>query len=95
MTEEQEYAKAFADMSVEPLELDEAQPPKRRRAKGGGRKPLPEGNRKIERHLMIEPHILAQVDAYASEHDKSRSASVNELLQVALQMETGQAPGKE
>lgn len=94
MTEEQLYAKAFADMSAEPLELDEAQPPKRRRAKGGGRKPLPAGDRKIERHLMIEPTILAAVDAYASEHEKSRSASVNELLATALQI-TGHAPGKE
>lgn len=94
MTEEQLYAKAFADMSVEPLELDEAQPPRRRRAKGGGRKPLPAGDRKLERHLMIEPHILAAVDAYASEHEKSRSASVNELLATALQI-TGHAPGKE
>ena len=28
MTEYEEYAKAFADMSAEPLELDEAQPEK-------------------------------------------------------------------
>ena len=91
----QEYAKALADMGASPLEFGEAQPPKRRRAAGGGRKPLPAGDRKVERDLMIEPHILAAVDANASEHDKSRSASVNELLQVALQMETGQAPGKE
>ena len=94
MTIAQEYAKAFADMAAEPLELDETQPPKRRRAKGGGRKPLPAGDRKVERHLMIEPFILAAVDAYASEHEKSRSASVNELLATALQI-TGQAPGKE
>ena len=94
MTEEQLYDAAFRQMSAEPLEFGEAQPPKRRRAPGGGRKPLPEGNRKVERHLMIEPHILAAVDAYASEHDKSRSASVNELLAEALQI-TGHAPGRE
>lgn len=93
MTETQEYAKALADMGAEPLEFGEAQPPKRRRAPGGGRKPLPADERKLERHLMIEPHILAAVDAYASEHDKSRSASVNELLAKALQI-TGHAPGK-
>lgn len=94
MTQKDEYAKALADMGAEPLELDEAQPPKRRRAPGGGRKPLPEDERRRQTHIFFEPIILAQVDAYASEHDKSRSASVNELLSTALQS-TGHAPGKE
>ena len=30
MTEEEEYDKAFSDMSAEPLELDETQPPRKK-----------------------------------------------------------------
>mgnify|MGYP000901985865 CR=1 FL=1 len=94
MTEEQLYDAAFATMAAEPLEFGEAQPPKRRRAKGGGRKPLPADERRRQTHIFFEPIILAAVDAYASEHEKSRSASVNQLLAEALQI-TGYEPGKE
>lgn len=38
MTDDQLYDEAFAQMGSAPLELDEAQPPKRRYQRGGGRR---------------------------------------------------------
>jgi hypothetical protein len=88
MTEEQLYGEAFRQMGSAPLELDEAQPPRRGRPPGtsnpnAGRPRL--GKERRRKHdIYFDADVLALVQAHAETHEQSVSESVNQLVILAL-----------
>jgi len=83
--------KALADMSADPLEMYEAQPPKRdgRRNNGGARrgtgpKPMPEEERKVRVTISLSPGTNKKLVAYAAMMDTSMSEAADTLLTIML-----------
>jgi len=83
--------KALADMSADPLEMYEAQPPKSdgRRNNGGARrgtgpKPTPADQRKVRVTISLLPETKKRLVGYAIALDISTSEAADTLLTIML-----------